>query len=145
MEIPTETVWANMEDCDKYDVNKFSVAAQFDFYMQVQNFYTTHNTSATLEFREDEINELSHLIYNAIGKGYISAALLARFDANETFPRLPFEPIDSGTFEQLSADVLSRRITDDFGLAMSAYAGGYEASGPAACDSDKCLFAEKKQ
>lgn len=144
MEIPTETVWANMEDCDKYDVNKFSVAAQFDFYMQVQKYYTTHNTSATLEFREDEINELSHLIYNSIGKGYISAALLARFDANETFPRLPFEPITEEVYEQLSAEVLERRITDDFSLAMSAYASGYEAAGPAACDSDKCLFAEKK-
>jgi ribonucleotide reductase class II len=144
VEIPTEAVWANMEDCDKYDVNKFSVAAQFDFYMQVQTFYTTHNTSATLEFREDEINELSHLIYNAIGKGYISAALLARFDANETFPRLPFEPITEDTYKRLSQEVLDRRITDDFALAMSAYGSSYEGSGPAACDSDKCLFAEKK-
>jgi ribonucleotide reductase class II len=144
VEIPTEAVWANMEDCDKYDVSKFSVAAQFDFYMQVQKFYTTHNTSATLEFREDEIGELSHLIYNAIGKGYISAALLARFDANETFPRLPFEPITEDTFQRLSQEVLDRRITDDFALAMSAYGASYEGSGPAACDSDKCLFAEKK-
>lgn len=144
VEIPTETVWANMEDCDKYDVNKFSVAAQFDFYMQVQKFYTTHNTSATLEFREDEINELSHLIYNSIGKGYISAALLARFDANETFPRLPFEPITEDTYERLSAEVLERRLTSDFALAMSAYGASYEGTGPAACDSDKCLFAEKK-
>lgn len=144
VEIPTEAVWANIEGCDKYDVNKFSVAAQFDFYMQVQNYYTTHNTSATLEFREDEITELSHLIYSSIGKGYISAALLARFDANETFPRLPFEPITQDKFERLSQQVKDRRITDDFGLAMSAYAGGYEAAGPAACDSDKCLFAEKK-
>ena len=144
VEIPTETVWANMEDCDKYDVNKFSVAAQFDFYFQVQKFYTTHNTSATLEFREDEINELSHLIYNSIGKGYISAALLARFDANETFPRLPFEPITEDTYERLSAEVLERRITSDFALAMSAYGASYEGTGPAACDSDKCLFAEKK-
>ena len=144
VEIPTETVWANMEDCDKYDVNKFSVAAQFDFYMQVQKFYTTHNTSATLEFREDEINELSHLIYNSIGKGYISAALLARFDANETFPRLPFEPITEDTYERISAEVLERRLTSDFALAMSAYGASYEGTGPAACDSDKCLFAEKK-
>lgn len=144
VEIPTETVWANMEDCDKYDINKFTAAAQFDFYMQVQKYYTTHNTSATLEFREDEIGELSHLIYNAIGKGYISAALLARFDANETFPRLPFEPISEAKYVELSQEVLERRITADFDLAMSAYASGYEAAGPAACDSDKCLFAEKK-
>ena len=30
-----------------------------------------------------------------MGNGYISAALLARFDDNATFPRLPFEPISS--------------------------------------------------
>lgn len=143
VEIPTEAVWAGLEGCDKVDVNKFSVAAQFDFYMQVQKHYTTHNTSATLEFRENEIDELSQLIYDSIGKGYISAALLARFDANETFPRLPFEPIDRDTFVSLSNEVEGRRITSDFGLAMSSYAGNYEAAGPAACDSDKCLFEEK--
>lgn len=144
VEIPTEAVWANLEGCDKFDPNQFSVAAQFDFYMQVQQHYTTHNTSATLEFRENEIESLSQLIYDNIGNGYISAALLARFDANETFPRLPFEPIDRQTYEQLSADVEARRLTGDFSLAMSAFGAGSEASGPAACDSDKCLFAETK-
>jgi ribonucleotide reductase class II len=143
VEIPTETIWANIEGCDGIDVNKFSVAAQFDFYMQVQQHYTTHNTSATLEFRENEIETLSQLIYDSIGQGYISAALLARFDANETFPRLPFEPIDKDTFQTLTDEVVSRRITSEFGLAMSAYAGGHDAAGPAACDSDKCLFEEK--
>jgi len=144
VEIPTETVWADQEKCDEYDVNKFSAAAQFDFYMQVQRYYTTHNTSATLEFRENEIEELSQLIFNNIGKGYISAALLARFDANETFPRLPFEPITQSTYEAMSADVLQRRITDDFGLAMQAYNDNQLGHGPAACDSDKCMFPDKK-
>ena len=145
VEIPTETVWANIEGCDQYDVNQFSIDAQFDFYMQVQKHYTTHNTSATLEFRENEIDKLSELIYDSIGNGYISAALLARFDANETFPRLPFEPIDKDTFASLSSEVESRRITTDFSLAMEAFGSGVQAEGPAACDSDKCLFAEKKQ
>ena len=63
--------------------------------MNIQKYYTTHNTSATIEFRENEIPELASLIHEAIlnNDGYISLALLARFDANETFPRLPFEPI----------------------------------------------------
>jgi ribonucleotide reductase class II len=143
VEIPTETIWANLEGCDQYEPNKFCVASQFDFYMQVQKHYTTHNTSATLEFREDEIEALSTLIFNSVDDGYISAALLARFDANETFPRLPFEPIDKETFEAMSQEVSNRRITDDFSLAMSAYGANSDASGPAACDSDKCLFAEK--
>jgi hypothetical protein len=33
--------------------------AQFDFYMQVQQHYTAHNTSATVEFRDDEIESLT--------------------------------------------------------------------------------------
>ena len=144
VEIPTETPWAHLENCDKYDVNQFTVAAQFDFYMQVQKHYTKHNTSATLEFREDEIESLSKLIYESIGDGYISAALLARFDANETFPRLPFEPITKEQYEELHAGMLERRITGDFALAMSSFGISHDASGPAACDSDKCLFAEKK-
>ena len=68
--------------------------------MNIQNYYTTHNTSATIEFREPEIPSLAHAIHDAIqnNNGYISLALLARFDANETFPRLPFEPISQETY-----------------------------------------------
>ena len=146
VEIPVQTPWADLPGCDQYNINGFGINAQWDFYMQVQKYYTTHNTSATLEYREHEIEELSTLIHKAIqaDEGYISAALLARFDANETFPRLPFEPIDKETYEQLEREVLERRITDDFALAMSVYGTTHEASGPAACDGDKCLFSEKK-
>ena len=146
VEIPSETPWADMPGCDQVDINAFSIEAQYKFYMQVQTYYTTHNTSATLEFRESEIEDLAKLIYGSIedDHGYISAALLARFDANETFPRLPFEPVTKEEYEKLQAEVLSRRITDDFGLAMQSFAPSKdEAQGPAACDSDKCLFAEK--
>jgi ribonucleotide reductase class II len=145
VEIPTETSWANMPGCDSVDVNAFSVEAQYKFYMQVQTYYTTHNTSATLEFREDEIETLSKLIFNSINKdeGYISAALLARFDANETFPRLPFEPITKEQYDQLQSEVSSNRVTSDFSLAMEAFGSkSGDGQGPAACDSDKCLFAE---
>jgi hypothetical protein len=34
--------------------------------MQVQKHYTTHNTSATIEFREPEIEFLGERIYQAI-------------------------------------------------------------------------------
>ena len=61
---------------DRIDINNFSALAQFDFYMQVQKFYTEHNTSATVEFRENEIEDLAKAIHNAIenNEGYISAA-----------------------------------------------------------------------
>ena len=143
MEIPTEVSWANIPGADAVEINNFSAMAQFDFYMQVQQHYTAHNTSATVEFREHEIEPLTDAIHNAIdnGQGYISAALLARFDANATFPRLPFEPINQATYEELQAAVVNRRSTSDFFEALQRYDGGeLMEAGPAGCDSDKCLL-----
>jgi ribonucleotide reductase class II len=111
--------------------------------MQVQQHYTAHNTSATVEFRENEIEPLAEAIHQAIdnGEGYISAALLARFDANATFPRLPFEPIDHSTYERLQHEVVERRRTSDFFEALQRYdSGELMEAGPAGCDSDKCLL-----
>ena len=48
------------------EINTFSALAQFDFYMQVQKHYTAHNTSATVEFRENEIEPLTDAIHQAI-------------------------------------------------------------------------------
>ena len=144
MEIPTEVSWANIPGADAVEINTFSALAQFDFYMQVQQHYTAHNTSATVEFREHEIEPLAEAIHRAIdeGQGYISAALLARFDANATFPRLPFEPIDAATYQRLNAEVAARRRTQCFFEALQRYDGGEQPmeAGPAGCDSDKCLL-----
>ena len=75
------------------------------------------------------------------GEGYISAALLARFDANATFPRLPFEPIDAETYEQLQSQVIQRRVSSDFFEALQRYdQGELKEAGPSGCDSDKCLL-----
>ena len=148
VEIPTEVSWASIPGADAVEINNFSAMAQFDFYMQVQRHYTAHNTSATVEFRENEIAELSEAIYQAIaqGDGYISAALLARFDANATFPRLPFEPIDEATYARLQQEVLGRRRCSDFFEALQRYDGGeLQEAGPAGCDSDKCLLPLAKQ
>ena len=125
------------------DINSFSAMAQFDFYMQVQSHYTAHNTSATIEFREHEIDDLVDALHGTIdrGEGYISAALLARFDANATFPRLPFEPIDLATYERMQSDVIQRRVSADFFEALQRYdMGEISEAGPAGCDSDKCLL-----
>ncbi|MGC6483770.1 MAG: ribonucleoside-triphosphate reductase, adenosylcobalamin-dependent [Synechococcus sp.] len=143
VEIPTEVSWANLPGADAVDINGFSAMAQFDFYMQVQTHYTAHNTSATIEFREHEIEPLADALHRTIatGGGYISAALLARFDANATFPRLPFEPIDAETYERLQADVVTRRVNGNFFDALQRYDGDeLIEAGPAGCDSDKCLL-----
>jgi len=143
IEIPTEVPWANLKGASDIDISKFSALAQFDFFMNVQQNYTTHNTSSTIELRESEIEPLASAIYNAIQKdqGYISTALLARFDDLETFPRLPFEPIDLETYNTLQQEVEKRRKTTDFYQALLKYDSGLiEESGPAGCDSDKCLL-----
>jgi ribonucleotide reductase class II len=156
VEIPVAVPWADLPGADEIDISKFSAIAQMDFYMQVQKFYVRHNTSATIELREHEVEALGTRIYEAIrdDEGYISAALLSRFDDHQTFPRLPFEPIDRQLYEQLMQEVEMRRQTNDFNLALSRYdreatdgrtlAGDLIEAGPAGCDSDKCLFSEQK-
>jgi len=146
VEIPVEVPWANLPGADEIVIEKFSALAQMDFYMQVQRHYTTHNTSATIELREDEIDAMGQRIFEAIqqDEGYVSAALLARFDA--PFPRLPFEKIDRATFEQLSAAVLHRKQTADFAAAVLQYDLGYlMTEGPAGCDALGCLLPERKK
>ncbi len=143
VEIPTEVSWANIDGADKIDINNFSALAQFDFYMQVQKFYTEHNTSATVEFREHEIEDLAKAIHDSIenNDGYISAALLARFSANATFPRLPFEPISKEEYLSLQDEVKERKVNNDFFDALNKYdIGELSEAGPAGCDSDKCLL-----
>jgi ribonucleotide reductase class II len=146
VEIPVEVPWANLPGADEIEISKFSALAQMDFYLQVQRYYTAHNTSATVELRENEIEALGTRIYEAIqtDEGYISAALLARFDDLQTFPRLPFEPISKDLYEQLTQEVLLRRKTDDFHHTLSRYdSGELVEAGPAGCDSDKCMLPEQ--
>jgi ribonucleotide reductase class II len=145
VEIPVEVPWANLPGADEIEIEKFSALSQFDFYMQVQQHYTAHNTSATIELNEDEVEPLANAIHQAIAndKGYISAALLARFNA--PFPRLPFEKIDRETFVKLQKEVRDRQRTADFYAALARYdSGELIEAGPAGCDSDKCMMPEKK-
>lgn len=152
VEIPVAVPWADLPGADEIDISQFSAIAQMDFYMQVQKFYCSHNTSATIELREHEVEALGTRIYQAIqdDEGYISAALLSRFDDHQTFPRLPFEPIDRHQYEQLVQQVEAQRRISDFHVALSRYnrqagssdrlSGEFSEAGPAGCDSDKCLF-----
>ena len=143
VEIPVAVSWADIPGADEIEIGNFNALAQMDFYMQVQNFYVRHNTSATIELREHEVETLGTRIYQAIqdNQGYISAALLARFDDHQTFPRLPFEPIDRTHYDKCMQEVEGRRQTADFHSALSRYdSGELLEAGPAGCDSDKCLY-----
>ncbi|NEP57015.1 MAG: ribonucleoside-triphosphate reductase, adenosylcobalamin-dependent [Symploca sp. SIO2G7] len=145
VEIPVAVSWADLPGADEIDISSFSALAQMDFCLQVQKYYVAHNTSATVELREPEIEALGTRIYGAIrdNEGYISAALLARFDSYQSFPRLPFEPISKQQYEQLMTEISIRRKTDNFYTALSQYdSNNLEQAGPAGCDSDKCLLPE---
>lgn len=150
VEIPVAVSWADLPGADTIAIEKFSALAQFDFWMQVQKHYTTHSTSATIELRESEIEPLGQRIYQAIqeDEGYISAALLARFDDLQTFPRLPFEPISRETYLELQSAVESRRKPGTFAEHLARHDQGDRVAaseqGPAGCDSDKCLLPERK-
>jgi ribonucleotide reductase, class II len=148
IEIPVAVSWADIPGADSIEIAQFSALAQMDFYMGVQQHYVRHNTSATIELREHEVDALGQRIFEAIrdDEGYISAALLARFDDHQTFPRLPFEPIDKATFDEMMVGVMNRRQTAEFHTALSRYDLGSakEEIGPAGCDSDKCLLPEAK-
>ena len=143
VEIPTEVSWANIPGCDEFDLADLPVESQYGFYMQVQNYYTDHNTSATIELREDEIETLSKLIYNDTknDKSYISAALLARFDVSGgTFPRLPFEPIDRDTYRRLSAIQQAVESDQDFLEILNTYdSKDWSIESVAGCTNAACI------
>ena len=121
VEIPVQVSWIDLPGVEEIAIENFSATAMFDFYMGVQQHWTTHNSSSTILLTEAEIEPLGKRIYEAIrdDEGYISSALLARFDA--PFPRLPFERISQEEYEKMQTDVLSRRKSDNFSELMNAY------------------------
>jgi ribonucleotide reductase class II len=68
VEIPVRVPWADLPGADAIDISKFSALAQVDFWMNVQQSYTRHNTSSTIELREPEIEAVGKRIYEAIEK-----------------------------------------------------------------------------
>ena len=111
--------------------------------MNVQKYFCEHNTSATLELQEHEIEPLSKLIYDNIqnNDGYISAALLQRFDVSGgTYPRLPIQPISKEKYDDL---VTIQEITasdESFGVILNKYDNEeYSLESVTACTSAACL------
>jgi ribonucleotide reductase class II len=128
-------------DTENIDPGTFSAAAQFDWFMQVQTHYSTHNVSCTLELFESEIPAVASLIYQAIqaDAGYISMALLSRFNDRQAFPRLPFEPISKETYSLLVTEIQTRRKSEDFNALVKQHLNGVENSPHTpACDSLSC-------
>ena len=143
VEIPTEVSWANIPGCDQFDLAQLPVEAQYGLYMMVQNSYTDHNTSATIELRENEVPVLAKLIHDNIENngGYISAALLARFDVDGgTFPRLPFEPISKEKYDDLKAIQDISGSDEDFLTTLNRYdSADWSIESVAGCTNAACI------
>mmetsp|Transcript_96737 Transcript_96737/g.282810 ORF Transcript_96737/g.282810 Transcript_96737/m.282810 type:complete len:764 (+) Transcript_96737:119-2410(+) len=138
VEIPMQVPWH--EVAEGLELSAIPARAQFLLCMQVQRHYATHNTSATIELREAEIDELAELIHGHLGHGYISMALLARFDTSATFPRMPVEPISQSRFEVEVAAMKARRRCCSFVDALRRFDDPKVAlwGGASGCDSEAC-------
>lgn len=140
VEIPTEVSWASQPGVKNISIENFSALAMFDFYMGVQKNWTTHNTSATILLTESEIEPLGDRIHKAIqdDEGYVSVALLSRFDA--PYPRLPFERISKEEYEKKLEEIQGRRKSNDFGELVNHHIRDTIEAGPqdAACSSLGC-------
>lgn len=135
---PLVSVFPELEEPD-LDPSQFSAIAQWRWFMEVQANYSTHNSSYTLELRKNEIPTVANAIYEAIrdDREFISLAMLARIDAQETFPRLPFEPITRTEYEKLRTQVLKRRKFNSYEEALSRFCD-FTDSPPPGCDSAAC-------
>lgn len=140
VEIPCEIPYADI--CDKYSINlsEFSFAAQYDFYMNVQRYWCTHNVSVTFEYTKEEIPEVSRLIYEGIKSknGFVSGAMMARFNDFQSHPLLPFEPISKERYESEINMVLKRQISADFQSLMNQYYTAEQESYSTSCDGQLC-------
>jgi ribonucleotide reductase class II len=147
VEIPITTTWGHLEGADEVKLENIPATAQMGLWKQVQIHWTGHNTSATIEFRENEIDSLSQWIYDSIQNNdgaYTSVAMLARFDNYQSFPRLPFEPISKEVYEKHLTEIEQNQVFDNFDEALAYFDQYYlnqdQVQGPSGCDSDKCLI-----
>lgn len=121
---------------DWFDPSKITALAQYKFWMQVQKYYTTHNTSSTILLKEEEIPVLASQIYHDIAENepYMSTALLARDET--TFPRMPYEVCSKEEFERRYNNI--DRTTDFYSLVEKYETHKDSYAGPSGCDSDFC-------
>ena len=142
VEVPVEEHLVELyPELEKFPPSKFPAVAQFRWFNRVQRLYAGHNVSSTLEIRKHEIEEVGHLVHEAIQKnqGYVSMTMLARYDDHKTFPRLPFEPISKEQYELEVKLVHQRRKSDNFYKLICQHSNGIEYYDEAACSAEGCL------
>lgn len=142
IEVPVKVPWADV--AEGIDINQLPAISQLQLYMQVQRYYTEHNTSGTVELREGEIQEVAYYIHDQLlaGEPYISVALLPRIDSQ--YPLLPFEPCSEEEYQKRLGDIRTDISFEELLDRELSIANAFDVSsteeGPAGCDSDKCLL-----
>jgi ribonucleotide reductase class II len=143
--MPVKAEWTNYVE-SYFDTQEIPAETQFDIAMTLQKFYCEHNVSYTIEYDEDEIDQVASLIEDAIREGeYVSFAMMQRARAGQlkhTFPRLPYEPISKEEYEKFSSEI-DRNVDFDRELAL-AYQDANEENkhdvGTTGCDSTGCTL-----
>lgn len=123
-----------------FDADSFSGVSQLKFYHIVNKYWSTHTTSATVEFRENEIEEMAdYMVNNQVDMEYVSFATLPRFDSISAYPRMPFEPISDEQYIEMESKI--QRHLDFYELVSKYYSDESNFSsyrGVAQCDSGLC-------
>jgi len=136
VEIPVRVPYYELTD----GINvEFSAIAQLKFYHIVNKYYSTHTTSATIEFKKEEIEAMSkYMTENLFDMEYISFATLPRFDSNLIYPRMPFEPINDSVYEQMVSKIKKENNFYDFLYKYSQDLNYESERGTNPCDSISC-------
>lgn len=140
IEVPVEVEWANLEGVEEIDF-RFPAISQLDFWLNIQNNYSTHNTSATIVFEENEIEQITDWLFNNITNnlGYSSVAFLGRC---ENFPLMPFERISKEEYQKLIDPLIKNdAFSEDVFLTKlnQKTLQSQESDGPNQCDSISCI------
>ena len=151
IEIPTQAPWFNLAKRANVDPYSFKATTKLSFYMTVQNYWTTDNTSGTLTYQKEEIDEVSRFLYDAItnNKGYVSIAMMSKAQKDFVFPRMPYQALTEEQFKDKIAEIEQRRtapIDEPFYDTLTKImkdnnsVSTTNVSGPNACDSEKCVL-----
>ena len=86
VEIPVSLPYADLLESAGLSLADISLPAQFDFFLQVQRHYATHNAFGYLNVASTELGELARLIIHAIqtNLGYVWLGLCPRLQSDRT-------------------------------------------------------------